>query len=420
MFTNGHHPRVVITGMGAVSAIGNNLPTIWDALLNGVCGVEAITKFDTTGYLSTIAATVKDFNPLDYMDKRDARRMAPFIHFATAAAHEALSHATLDLNHTEPTRVGVEIGSGIGGIDVIEEQREIISNSGPKKVNPTTIPAMLINMAGCFIAMQHNILGPVNAPVSACATGLSGIGEGAKRIAFGEADVMLVGGTESAVTPVTVSAFGRMTALSRRNDTPHRAITPFDASRDGTVLGEGAGVLVLESLEHAQARGATILAEVKSFALTSDAHHISSPREDGYSASRAMQIALRNANVAPEQVDYIGAHGTGTPLNDATETRVIKKVLGEAAYNIPITSIKSMTGHTLGAAGALSAVAAVQAMTTGTISPTINLHTPDPDCDLDYVPNEPRPADVNIAMINAFGFGGQNACIVLERWNGQN
>jgi 3-oxoacyl-[acyl-carrier-protein] synthase II len=420
MFTNGNRRRVVITGMGAVSPLGNDLASTWAGMMKGECGVEQITKFDTTDFPCTIAAFVKDFDSTQYMEKRDARRMGPFLHFAVGAAHQALEDAGLDLSLEDPTRVGVEIGSALGGTDIVEEQRLVLEQRGLKKVNPTSLPAMLINMPGCFVAIQYNAQGPVNASVTACATGISGIGEGMRRIIWGDADVMLAGGTESAITPLGVGAFGRMTALSTRNDTPKRAITPFDASRDGTVVGEGAGVVVLESLEHAQARGARILAEVKGFALTSDAYHISSPREDGTGAARAMSGALKDAGIEPYQVDYIGAHGTGTPMNDPIETQAIKLALGEVAYDVAISSIKSMTGHTLGAAGALSAVAAVKAMQEGWIPPTINLDNPDPACDLDYVPNEARQAEVNVAMVNGFGFGGQNACIVLQKWNGQN
>lgn len=421
MFTNGNgnRRRVVITGMGAVTPLGNDLASTWEAMMNSECGVEPITRFNTTNFPSTIAAFVKDFNPLDYMEKRDVRRMAPFLHFAVAATQQAVEDAGLDFSQEDPTRVGIEIGSAIGGADVVEEQRLILEEHGAKKVNPTSIPALLINMPGCFIAINYNIMGPVNASVTACATGISGIGEGMRRIVWGDADVMLVGGTESAITPLTISAFGRLTALSRRNETPKQAITPFDANRDGTVVGEGAGVLVLESLEHAQARGARILAEVKGYALTSDAFHISSPRDDGFSAARAMTNALKDGRIEPEQVDYIGAHGTGTPMNDAIETKAIKNAFGEAAYDVAISSIKSMTGHTLGAAGALSAIATVKAMYEGFIPPTINLDTPDPECDLDYVPNKPRQAEVKVAIANGFGFGGQNASVVLKRWNGQ-
>ena len=416
MFTNGNRRRVVITGMGIISPLGNNLASSWAAMMAGECGVDQITKFDTTGFPCTIAAFVKDFDPTLYLDKKDARRMASFLHFAVAASQQALEDAGLDLSQEDPTRVGVEIGSALGGTEVVEEQRLVLEQQGIKKVNPVSLPAMLINMAGCFVAIKHNAQGPVNASVTACATGISGIGEAMRRIIWGDAEVMLAGGTESAITPLGVGAFGRMTALSTRNDTPKRAITPFDATRDGTVVGEGAGVVVLESLEHAQARGARILAEVKGYALTSDAFHISSPREDGTGAARAMQGALKDAGVEPGEVNYIGAHGTGTPMNDAIETQAIKLALGEAAYDVAISSIKSMTGHTLGAAGALSAVTAVQAMQTGFIPPTISLENPDPACDLDYVPNQARRAEVTVAMVNGFGFGGQNACLVLKKW----
>jgi len=416
---NGNRQRVVITGMGAVTPLGNDLDATWAGMMQGECGVESITQFDTTNFPCTVAAFVKDFDPLQYMDKRDVRRMSPFLQFAVAAAEQAIKQAGLDFSQEDPVRVGVEIGTAIGGADVVENQRLILEQQGVKKVNPTSIPALLINMPGCFIAIRHGLMGPVNASVSACATGVSGIGEGMRRIVWGDADVMLVGGTESAITPLVVGAFGRLTALTTRNDTPKRAITPFDANRDGTVIGEGAGVMVLETLEHAQARGAKILAEVKGYSLTSDAFHISSPREDGSGAARAMSNALADANLKPKDVDYIGAHGTGTQMNDAIETKAIKAAFGETAYDVAISSIKSMTGHTLGAAGALSAVAAVKAMHEGYIPPTINLETPDPECDLDYVPNEPRQANVRVAIANGFGFGGQNASVVLEKWTGK-
>jgi 3-oxoacyl-[acyl-carrier-protein] synthase II len=402
--------------MGMVSPLGNTVSASWAAMMQGECAVEPISKFDTTGFSCSIAAFVRDFDPANHMDKKDARRMAPFLHFAVAAAQEAMAEAKLDMNLEDPERVGIEIGSAIGGADVVEEERLNLEQQGLKKVNPATIPALLINMPGCYVAIHNNIRGPVSASVTACATGISGIGEGMRRIVWGDADVMLAGGTESAITPLTVGAFGRLTALSKRNDTPKKAITPFDANRDGTIVGEGAGVLVLESLEHALARGARILAEVKGYALTSDAFHISSPREDGSSQARAMQRALEDGGLPAEAVDYVGAHGTGTPLNDAIETKAIKMALGEAAYDVAISSIKSMTGHTLGAAGALSAIAAIQAMHAGYLPPTINLETPDPECDLDYVPNQARPAEVKVALINGFGFGGQNASIVLQKW----
>ncbi len=415
--SNGNRRRVVITGLGMVSPVGNDVASTWQAMMEGVCGVESISWFDTTDFPCTIAAPVKDFNPTDYMDKRDARRMAPFLHFAVAATQEALADARLDLSLEDPTRVGAEIGSAIGGVDVVEEQRLTLERKGLKRVSPASIPALLINMPGCFIAIQYDIQGPVNASVTACATGISGIGEGMRRIVWGDADVMLAGGTEAAITPLTVGAFGRLTALSGRNDTPQKAITPFDLHRDGTVVGEGAGVVVLESLEHAQARGAKILAEVKGYSLTSDAYHISSPRDDGTSSGRAMANALRDAGLTPQDIDYLAAHGTGTPMNDATETKAIKVAFGESAYDLAVSSVKSMTGHTLGAAGAVSVIVAVKAMHEGFIPPTINLETPDPVCDLDYVPNTPRRAEVKVAMANGFGFGGQNASVVLQKWD---
>ncbi len=414
-----HRKQVVVTGMGMISPLGNDLESTWAGMMKSECGVETITQFNTTDFPCTMAAFVKDFDPKKYMERRDIRRMSPFVHFAVGAATQALAQSTLDLSREDPLRIGVEIGAAIGGSDMLEEQRLVLESRGAKRVNPTTIPALLVNMPGCFVAIQNNFRGPVNAPVSACATGVASIGEGMRRIVWGDADVMLVGGTESAITPTVVSAFGRLTALSTRNDTPQKAITPFDTNRDGTIIGEGAGVLVLESLEHAQARGATILAEVKGYSLTSDAFHISSPRDDGSGAARAMSNALADAGLLPEDMDYIGAHGTGTQMNDSIETKAIKTSFGESAYDTAISSIKSMTGHTLGAAGALSAIAAIQAMHTGYIPPTINLETPDPNCDLDYVPNEARRAKVKVAMVNGFGFGGQNASVVLKKWNGQ-
>ena len=413
---NGNRRRVVVTGMGAVTALGNNLELTWAGMMNGECGVEPITHFDTTDFPCSVAAMVKDFDPLDYLEKRDARRMSPFLHYAVGAAQQAIQDANLDLSQEDPTRIGVEIGSGIGGSDIVEEQSLLLQEKGVRKVNPATIPALLVSMPACFVAITHNIRGPVNASVSACATGVAGIGEGMRRIVWGDADVMLVGGTDAAITPLVIGAFGRLTALSGRNATPKKAITPFDASRDGTVIGEGSGVLVLESLEHAQARGARILAEVKGYSLTSDAYHISSPREDGSGAIRAMSNALKDSGLKAEQITYVAAHGTGTPINDPLETKAIKATYGEAAYDLAISSVKSMIGHTLGAAGALSAVAAIKGMQEGYIPPTINLDEPDPDCDLDYVPNEPRRAEIKAAMVNGFGFGGQNASLVIQSW----
>jgi len=415
-FRNGNQSRVVVTGMGAVTPIGNDLPSTWESMMNSVCGVEKITAFEAGNLPVKIAAAVKGFDPGLYMNRKDARRLGPFIQYAMAAARQAIAQAGLDLSREDPTRIGLEVSSALGGLTTIEEQSVLLAEQGYKSVNPTLIPATLINMAACFIGIELNLQGPTNSSVSACATGITSIGEAMRRIIWGEVDVMLAGATESAITPVAVVGFSRLGALSSRNDTPHRAITPFDASRDGTVIGEGSAIVILESLEHAQARGAKILAEVVGYAMTGDAHHIAAPAPDGRGASRAMRNALGDANLAGPEIDYIGAHGTGTPLNDASETKALKTVFGEAAYDIPLSSIKSMTGHMLGAAGALSAVAVIQAIQTGQVPPTIGLLEPDPACDLNYVPNQPQAVDVTYGMANAFGFGGQNASIIFKKW----
>lgn len=416
---NFNRRRVVVTGMGAVTPIGNDVPSTWESMMKGVCGVERITAFEAADLPTKIAAAVKGFDPSPYMSRKDARRLGPFIQYAMAAAKQAIAQADLDLSQEDPTRIGLEVSSALGGLTTIEEQCVLLAEKGHKSVNPTLIPATLINMAACFIGIELNLQGPTNSSVSACATGITSMGEAMRRIVWGEVDVMLAGSTESTITPVAVVGFSRLGALSSRNDTPHRAITPFDASRDGTVIGEGGAVVLLESLEHAQARGAKILAEVVGYAMTSDAHHIAAPAPDGRGASRAMKNALLDAGLVGSQIDYIGAHGTGTPLNDASETKAIKLVFGEAAYDIPASSIKSMTGHMLGAAGALSAVAVIQSMQTGHIPPTIGLLEPDPACDLDYVPNQARSAGVTYGMANAFGFGGQNASIIFKKWTGE-
>ena len=411
-----HRKRVVVTGLGAITPIGNDMPTTWANMMNGVSGVERITSFDTADIPVKIAGSVKDFDPTAYMSRKDARRLGPFIQYAVATAHQAVWDAGLDMSEEDPTRVGLEVSTALGGMPVVEEQSVVLKERGYKSVNPTLIPASLINMAACFVSIDLNVQGPIHSSVSACATGITSIGEAMRRIIWGEVDVMLAGATESTVMPLAVAGFARLGALSTRNETPQRAITPFDASRDGTVIGEGGAMLVLESLEHAQARGAKILAEVVGYALTGDAHHIAAPAPDGSGATRAMRNALSDAHLDPAEVDYIVAHGTGTPLNDASETKAIKAVYNEDAYDIPISSIKSMTGHMLGAAGAVSAVTIVKAMHEGQVPPTIGLLEPDPDCDLDYVPNEARPLTVDVAMANAFGFGGQNGSIVFKKW----
>ena len=415
----GNRRRVVVTGMGAVTPLGNDLNTTWRGLMEGVCAVEKITAFETNDLPTKIAAAVKGFDPSHYMSHKDARRLGPFIQYALATAKQALDQSRLNLDQEDPTRIGLEVSSALGGLPTIEEQSLLLAQKGVKSLQPTLIPATLINMAACFTGIKLNIQGPTNSAVSACATGLTAIGEAMRRIIWGEVDVMLAGATESAITPLALVGFSRLGALSQRNDTPHQAITPFDANRDGTVIGEGAGMLILEALDHALARGANILAEVVGYALTGDAHHIAAPAPDGGGAGRAMANALKDACVDRSQINYIAAHGTGTPLNDASETKAVKRVFGEAAYDIPISSIKSMTGHMLGAAGVVSAVTVIKAMVEKIIPPTIGLTDPDPECDLDYVPQHARKIDVTYALANAFGFGGQNACVVFKKWGEQ-
>lgn len=414
-----HWQRVVITGLGAVSPLGLDVATTWQGLIEGNSGVSAITVFDTRDFPTKIAASVQGFDPTRYLNQREVRRMSPFVLYALAAAHEAVTQARLDLSQEDSTRVGVEIGSGLGGTSIVEEQRLILENKGIRHINPSMVPAILISTAPCMVAIQLGIKGPVNSGVSACASGLSSLGDAARRLAWGDAEVMLAGGTESVMTPLAMAGFSRLGALSRKNDTPEKACAPFDANRDGTVIGEGAAVLVLETLDHALRRNAPILAEVLGYGLTCDAYHTAAPDPSGDGAARAMTNALRDGRVLPGEVDYICAHGTGTQLNDSSETRAIKTALGDRSYQVPVSSIKGAVGHMVGAAGAVSAVAGVQAIQTGLIPPTINYQTPDPECDLDYVPNIARKAAVNTVMINSFGFGGQNACLVLSRWDGR-
>jgi 3-oxoacyl-[acyl-carrier-protein] synthase II len=417
--TQNGRQRIVITGLGAVSPLGLDVASTWQGLIEGKSGVSAITTFDTRDFPTKIAASVQGFDPTLYLNQREARRMSPFILYTLAAAYEAVTQARLDLSQEDPTRVGVEIGSGLGGTSIVEEQRLILENKGIRHINPSMVPAILINTAACMVAIQLGIKGPVNSGVSACASGLTSLGDAARRLAWGDADVMLAGGAESVVTPLAIAGFSRLGALSKKNDTPEKACAPFDAERDGTVIGEGAAVLVLETLDHALERNAPILAEVLGYGLTCDAYHTAAPDPSGDGAARAMANALREAGISPDGVDYICAHGTGTELNDTSETLAIKTALGERAYEVPVSSNKGAVGHMIGAAGAISTVAGVQAILTGLVPPTINYQTPDPECDLDYVPNVARETTVNTVMINSFGLGGQNACLVLRRWDGR-
>jgi 3-oxoacyl-[acyl-carrier-protein] synthase II len=411
--------RAVVTGMGAVTPIGNDAKAYWRNLLAGVSGGGPITSFDASDFDVRIAAEVKDFDPTVAMDRKMARRMSRFIHFGMAAATEAVDDARLDFS-TWPIerrdRCAVVINTGGGGMEQVTQGVDAIRERGPGQVSPFAIPALSGSMAAAQVSMRYGLTGPVITQVAACASGVIAFQDALRLIRSGECDVVLAGGSEAPLLPIAFAALGNMGALSKRNDDPEHASRPFDGTRDGFLFGEGAAVLVVESAEHALERGATILAEVTGAALTADAFHISAPEPTGRGAAMAMSRALRDARITPEQVDYIVAHGTSTPLNDVTETRAIKAAFGERAYEIPVSSPKSMIGHLLGAAGAAAAVAAVGAIREGCVPPTINYSTPDPECDLDYVPNVKREVKVDTVIVNGFGFGGQNAVAVFERF----
>jgi 3-oxoacyl-[acyl-carrier-protein] synthase II len=411
--------RVVVTGMGTVSPLGNDLATTWQGIVAGKSGVGPITKFDVSDYKTTIAAEAHQFRAEDHFPARDARRIDTFVQFAMVAAREALADARLDgsvFGNGLGERTAVIIGSGIGGMSTVTEQNRVLFERGPSRVSPFLIPMILPESAASMVAIEHGLKGPNMAVTSACATGANAIGEAYRMIQYGMADVGVCGGSEAGVIEIALAGFGAMRAISVRNDEPERASRPFDRERDGFVIGEGAGILVLESLEHALARGATIHAEIVGYSSNDDAFHITAPDPDGAGATACMRLALASAGLRPEDIDYINAHGTSTALNDATETRAIKQALGEHAYNIPVSSTKSMTGHLLGAAGALEALLSIKALQTGIIPPTINLEHPDPECDLDYVPNQARHAELRTALSNSFGFGGHNVCLIFQRW----
>jgi 3-oxoacyl-[acyl-carrier-protein] synthase II len=410
--------RAVVTGLGAVMPIGNDFPTYWRNLVAGVSGVRPIASFDTTGFEVRIAAEVVGFDPTVAMEPRMARRMSRFIHFAMAAGQEAVIAAGIDFaakTETERDRVGVVVNTGGGGIEQIIEGTHVHDTKGPRFVSAFAIPALSGSMAACMLSMKYGLTGPVMTQVAACATSVICFGDALRLIASGECDVVLAGGSEAPIVPMGVAALANMGALSKRNDEPERASRPFDRDRDGFVLGEGGGVVVVESLAHALARGARPIAEIIGAALTADAYHISAPEPSGRGAARAMTLAMQNAGIAPDEVDYIVAHGTSTPLNDVTETRAIKAAFGEHARRVAISSPKSMVGHLVGAAGIASALAALGAIRDQIIPPTINLENPDPECDLDYVPKVARPARVETVMVNGFGFGGQNAVAIFRR-----
>jgi 3-oxoacyl-[acyl-carrier-protein] synthase II len=415
MSVNGRR-RVVITGLGAVTPLGNDVPTTWQNLCAGMSGAAPITQFDPSGYFVTFACEAKEFDPTNWIDYKTSRRMDRFAQLVVAAARMAESDAGLDIA-ADPDRIGASVATGIGGLQSFQDCHTQLRERGPDRVNPFSIPAIIPNLGAGWLSIELGTRGPLSAPCTACAASNMAIGEGMDAIRLGRADVMLCGGTEAPVTEVGIAGFGAMRALSRRNDDPAKASRPFDIERDGFVMGEAGAVLVLEELERAKTRGAKIYAELAGYGVSSDAQHITEPDPTGVHPARAMQMALADGGIDPGEVDYVNAHGTSTPLGDASETRVIKKALGDDnARTTPISSTKGSTGHCLGAAGAVEAIFTTLSISEGTLPPTINYEYPDPECDLDYIPNEARPADVKVAMSNSFGFGGHNASIVLKKY----
>ncbi len=408
--------RVVVTGMGALTPIGNTLAEYWDGLLSGRNGIGPITHFDASRHDSRIAGEVKGFDPHEYMDRKEAKRMDRFAQFAIAASKQALTDANFIINDLNAEQVGVLIGTGIGGIKVMEDQQEIYLSRGPERCSPFMVPMMIANMAAGLTAIHTGAKGPNNCTVTACAAGSNAIGDAFRLVQRGYAQAMICGGTEAAITPLSFAGFAAARALSTRNDDPAHACRPFDRDRDGFVMGEGAGILLLEELEHALSRGAKIYAEVVGYGMTCDAYHITSPVPGGIGAARAIQLALKDGGIAPEQVSYINAHGTSTPANDSTETNAIKTALGAAAYQCTVSSTKSMTGHLLGGSGGIEAVATVMAVAHDKVPPTMNLVNPDPACDLDYIPNQSRDQMVNVALSNSFGFGGHNVTLAFKKY----
>lgn len=409
------HKKVVVTGLGTISPVGNDPETAWQHILSGQSGVGPITHYDASEYKTRFAAEVKDFDPTTLFGSREARRMDRFAQFAVAACMQAVENAHLEINDDNRDQIGIIIGSGIGGLGTLFEQMQVFFERGPSRVSPFLVPMMLPDTAAGMVAIYLGLRGPNMAVVTACATGTNAVGEAAELIRRGQANAILAGGSEAVIVPIAMAGLSVMTALSTRNEEPQRASRPFDLHRDGFVMGEGSAILLLESEEHALARGATILAEVTGYGATNDAYHISAPAENGAGAAICMRNALRNAHLNLDDIHYINAHGTSTPLNDKSETAAIKTVFGEHAYNIPISSTKSMTGHLLGASGALEALICTLAIRDQVMPPTINYETPDPECDLDYVPNNRRPGNLQHVMSNSFGFGGHNATIILSQ-----
>lgn len=407
--------RVVVTGMGMVTPLGNDLASSWDGIIHGRSGIGPVTHFDASAFSTRIAGEIRGFDPTAFIPPKEAKKMEPFIHYGLAASFMAMDDAGLEVTEANAERIGAIIGSGIGGILGIEEQTAKYLEGGPRKISPFYVPSTIINMLPGQLSILKGIKGPNFSAVSACATSNHSIGVAMRMIQYGDADVMIAGGAERGSSPTSMGGFCSMKAMSTRNDEPERASRPWDAERDGFVLGDGAGILVLEEYEHAKARGAKIYCELAGYGRSGDAYHMTQPAEGGDGARRCMLNALRDAGINPDEVDYINAHGTSTEYNDYFETVAIKRALGEAAYRVPVSSTKSMTGHQLGAAGAVEAIVALLAMQHGVIPPTINYEHPDPRCDLDYVPNEKRAAEVNVAMSNSFGFGGHNAVLIFRK-----
>ena len=408
--------RVVVTGMGVVSPVGTGKEKFWQSLIDGESGINLITRFDASELPTRIAGEVKDFDPLDYIDKKEVRRMDRFTQLALGAADMAVTDAGLKPEHFDPFRAGVILGSGVGGIETIEEQSIVMQTKGPNRITPFFVPAMIANIAGANIAIKHGLRGPNVTAVTACASSTNSVGDAFRIIQRGDADVMVTGGSEAPVIKLAMAGFCALKAMSTRNEEPQKASRPFDTGRDGFVMGEGAGILVLESLEHAVARGAKIYAEISGYGMSCDAHHIVEPDPEGLGAAMAMDFCLKDAQMEPGEIDYINAHGTSTNKGDIAETQAIKKIFGEHALKLAVSSTKSMTGHLLGAAGAIEAIICALSIEHGIIPPTINLENHDPECDLDYIPNQAVKRPVNAAISNSFGFGGHNATILLRRF----
>lgn len=411
--------RVVVTGMGVICPVGNDLSSAWSALVRGESGIGSITRFDATAFETQIAGEVKGFDPVPYVGAKEARRMDRFTQLAVAATYQALEHAQLSVTPENAYDIGVLVGSGIGGIGTLSEQIQVLNTRGPGRVSPFLVPMMISDIASGQISILLGLKGPNLGVVSACSTGAHALGEATQIIRRGDAQVMVAGGSEAAVVPIGIAGFMAMKALSTRNNEPQKASRPFDAKRDGFVLGEGAAVLILENLSYAEKRGSAILAEVVGYGATADASHITAPAEDGEGAARAMMLAMKRAGLEPQQIDYLNAHGTSTPLNEKFETLSIKWAFGDYAYKLPVSSTKSMTGHLLGAAGSLEAAICIETIRNGVIPPTINYEFPDPDCDLDCVPNVARAQEVRTAMSNSLGFGGHNVSLIFSRYEGK-